>query len=198
MILLCPSVCPCLSPSITFDPINGFSLILCDYNVEGYSTFLLFNSIQTWRSYEILRCKRHLCHLMLEWWKVDGGGHRPSNKCSFCWGVNHMWNRYSLHEKLQTWRRCETPCFYVTTLLKWDSLLAEVLLKNVLLCYTFFILSRWVPEALTLRVKWPGREAYHSSPSSVDVWIIPPPLQYIFMKRWKKNQEIPLCGVVRS
>jgi hypothetical protein len=38
-------------------------------------------------------------------------------------------------------------------------------------------MSQWVPGALSLGIKWPGREADHSPPSGA----IPPLPQYAFM-----------------
>jgi len=43
---------------------------------------------------------------------------------------------------------------------------------------------KWVPEALSLGVKWPGRESDHSPPSSAEVknvWSYASILQYVFM-----------------
>jgi hypothetical protein len=63
--------------------------------------------------------------------------------------------------------------------------------KNFLFCTSFILVLgptqpaiKWVPEALSLGVKWPGREADHSSPTSAEVkktWIYTSTPRFDFM-----------------
>jgi len=59
--------------------------------------------------------------------------------------------------------------------------------------------SQWVPDALYLGVKWPGREAENSPPSNAEIknaWTCTSTLTYAFMEFCLYKHRIHLHGVV--